>query len=98
MEGRCTMTIGHSATIARFDDRLIAWRRFAGEGPLTPDEIKSVEGLEYWVLGVDQQNGIVDILLRMKPQVMCTPHIHVGRTTTLVVEGEHRNLSRIDDE
>jgi hypothetical protein len=92
------MTDVQDATIARFDDRLITWRRFAGEGPLTPDEVKSVEGLEYWVLGVDQQNGVVDILLRMKPEVMCTPHIHVGRTTTFVVEGEHRNLTRVGDE
>ena len=85
-----------STTAPRFDDRLIAWRPFGANSPLNADGANPSEGLMYWVLGVDRKRGIVDMLFRMAPGAMCTPHRHLGRTTTLVIEGEHRNIAEVD--
>jgi hypothetical protein len=81
-----------------FDDRLIGWRQYSPDGELSPDERRSVEGLRYWVLGVDPVHGIVDMLLKMEPECICSPHVHVGRTATFVIAGEHRNLVRSGDQ
>ena len=62
-----------------FDDRYIRWRPFLG-----------FEGLYYWVLDVDDDRLMVDMLMRFEPHAKCVPHCHVGPTRTLVIEGEHR--------
>ena len=68
-----------SETIHRFDDRLITWRPFRGPA-----------GLSFWVLAVNEARQHVDILFKLDPWARCVPHHHVGATTTLVIEGEHR--------
>ncbi len=67
----------------RFDDRSISWRPFRG-----PD------GLSFWVLDVSEQKQKVDILFRLAPHARCVAHNHVGPTSTLVLEGEHRTFRR----
>lgn len=63
----------------RFDDRNIQWRPFPG-----------FDGLYYWVLDVDDDRQLVDMLMRFEPHAKCVPHCHVGPTRTLVISGEHR--------
>jgi len=63
----------------QFDDRNIQWRPFPG-----------FEGLYYWVLDVDDDRQLVDMLMRFEPHAKCVPHCHVGPTRTLVIEGEHQ--------
>lgn len=70
-------------TIHRFDDRLIAWRPFRGPA-----------GLSFWVLNVSEGKQHVDILFKLDPWARCVPHRHVGPTTTLVIEGEHRTYAK----
>lgn len=56
----------------------IAWRPFPG-----------FDGLYYWVLDVDRDRQVVDMLMRFDSNATCVPHRHVGPTRTLVIEGEH---------
>lgn len=56
----------------------VAWRPFPG-----------FDGLYYWVLTVDRDTHVVDMLMRFDPNAKCVPHRHVGPTRTLVIEGEH---------
>lgn len=71
----------------RFDDRAISWRQFPG-----------YDGLYFWVLGVNDVRGKVDIFFRLAPGARCPAHRHVGPTDTLVVEGEQRTWARRDGE
>lgn len=57
----------------------VAWRPFPG-----------FDGLYYWVVGVDRERDVVDMLMRFDPLATCVPHRHVGPTRTLIIEGEHR--------
>ena len=66
----------------RFDDRNVRWRPFPG-----------FDGLHYFVLDVDDEGGLVDMLMRFSPHTKCVPHRHVGPTRTLVIDGEHRIFS-----
>ena len=66
----------------RLDDRHITWRPFRGPA-----------GLSFWVLSVNETRQHVDMLFRLDPFARCVPHRHVGPTTTLVVEGEHRTYA-----
>ncbi|MEQ9641848.1 MAG: regulator [Alphaproteobacteria bacterium] len=63
----------------RFDDRNVTWRPFPG-----------FEGLYYFVLDVDDDRQLVDMLMKFDPHATCVPHRHVGPTRTLVIDGEHR--------
>ena len=56
----------------------VAWRPFPG-----------FDGLYYWVLTVNRDTAVVDMLMRFDPNAQCVPHRHVGPTRTLVIEGEH---------
>ena len=67
----------------RFDDRAVTWRPF--RGPV---------GLSFWVLDVSEDRQRVDILFKLDPWARCVPHNHVGATTTLVIEGEHRTYAK----
>jgi hypothetical protein len=78
------MTSTKFDTSFRFDDRAITWRPFRG-----PD------GLSFWVLHVDEAKQHVDILFRLAPFARCVPHNHVGPTSTLVIEGEHRTYQKV---
>ena len=75
------MAAGRQASY-RFDDRNIAWRPFPG-----------FDGLCYFVLDVDDERAMVDMLMRFSPHAKCVPHRHVGPTRTLVIDGEHRMFS-----
>jgi hypothetical protein len=79
------MTITHTGTSFRFDDRAITWRPF--RGPV---------GLSFWVLHVNEAKQHVDILFRLEPFARCVPHNHVGPTSTLVIDGEHRTYQKAD--
>lgn len=57
----------------------VAWRPFPG-----------FDGLYYWVVSVDRDRDVVDMLMRFEPLAQCVPHRHVGPTRTLIIEGEHR--------
>ncbi len=56
----------------------VAWRPFPG-----------FDGLYYWVLSVDHDRQVVDMLMKFDANATCVPHRHVGPTRTLVIEGEH---------
>lgn len=76
-----------NSTSFRFDDRAVTWRPFRGP-----------EGLSFWVLDVSGARGHVDILFKLDPFARCVPHNHVGATTTLVIEGEHRTYAKNGDD
>jgi len=40
------------------------------------------------LLGVNRDVGAIDMLMKIAPHGHCTFHRHIGRTTTLVLEGE----------
>lgn len=69
----------------RLDDRHITWREFPG-----------YEGLYFWVLGVNDERDQVDIYFRLAPGARCPGHRHLGKTDTLVVEGEQRTWEFVD--
>jgi hypothetical protein len=81
------MTTAPADTSFRFDDRAITWRPFRGPA-----------GLSFWVLHVDDAKQHVNILFRLDPFARCVPHNHVGPTSTLVIEGEHRTYQNVDGE
>ncbi|MEM7253360.1 MAG: cupin domain-containing protein [Pseudomonadota bacterium] len=68
-----------SSPTYRFDDRLIHWQPFRG-----------FEGLDYYLLSVDERSNQVYMLMRFAPNQCCVPHRHVGPTKTLVLDGEHQ--------
>ncbi len=62
----------------RLDDRNITWRKF------------DFLGSAYFVYAVDEENGIVDLLIRFPPNVCGTLHQHTMPYLTLVLQGELR--------
>lgn len=66
-----------TTTAATMSDN-VAWRPFPG-----------FDGLYYWVLTVNRDTDVVDMLMKFDPNAQCVPHRHVGPTRTLVIEGEH---------
>ncbi|MEM7095841.1 MAG: hypothetical protein AAF567_22755 [Actinomycetota bacterium] len=64
----------------------VAWRPFPG-----------FDGLYYWVVTVDRDRAVVDMLMKFDPGAKCVPHRHVGPTRTLVLEGEHILYEPHDD-
>ena len=75
-----------SDLVHRFDDQRITWRPF--RGPV---------GLHFWVLQASEEKQRVSILFKLDPWARCVPHHHVGPTTTLVIEGEHRTYAKSAD-
>lgn len=53
-------------------------------------------GLYYNVLEVDDNDRLVQMLMKFEPGVTCVPHRHVGPVKTLVLEGEHL-IYKVDD-
>lgn len=80
----------------RFDDSNIRWLRFGNLVPVAEDGTHPSDGLEYWVLGVNQGRQTVDILFKQDAGVRCRPHRHVGPTDTMVLEGQHNNFKYAD--
>lgn len=62
----------------RLDDRNITWRKF------------DFLGSAYFVYAVDEENGIVDALIRFPPNLRGTLHQHTMPYLTLVLQGELR--------
>jgi hypothetical protein len=79
-----------------FDDSRITWRRFAAALPPDADGRHPSDGLSYWVLGVDTDRDVVDILFRLAPGAVCQPHRHLGPTATFVVAGAQQNYTHRD--
>lgn len=78
-DGRMTAsTIDPETPVAQTMSNTVAWRPFPG-----------FDGLYYWVVSVDRDRDVVDMLMRFEPGAKCVPHRHVGPTRTLVIEGEH---------
>ena len=69
---------------AFFDDREIQWTHIEG-GPEFDYPI------DYWmaVLGYQEENGTLDLLVKWAPDSYCHFHKHVAATSTLVLQGEH---------
>jgi hypothetical protein len=55
--------------------------------------------IDYWiaVLGYEEKNGTLDLLVKWAPNAYCHFHRHVAATTTLVLEGE-QHIIETDDE
>ena len=53
-------------------------------------------GLYYNVLEVDDNDRLVQMLMKFEPGVSCVPHRHIGPVKTLVLEGEHL-IYKVDD-
>ena len=62
----------------RFDDRNIQWQALG-----------DFEHLEVTLLGVDEENNIVDLMVKFAPNEKIFLHRHLALTNTLVVDGEH---------
>lgn len=62
-----------------FDDRHIQWHKL-GE----------FEHLLYSILGIDQENRIVDVLFKFAANQQIVLHRHMAHNNTLVIQGEHR--------
>ena len=62
----------------RFDDRNIQWQALG-----------DFEHLEVILLGVDEENNIVDLMVKFAPNEKIFLHRHLALTNTLVVDGEH---------
>ena len=69
---------------AFFDDREIQWTHIEG-GPEFDYPI------DYWmaVLGYQEENGTLDLMVKWAPDSYCHFHKHVAATSTLVLQGEH---------
>lgn len=68
----------------RFDSSHIDWTHIEG-GPEFDYPI------DYWmaVLGYQEDNGTLDLMVKWAPNSYCHFHKHVAATTTIVLEGEH---------
>jgi len=49
------------------------------------------------VLGYQEDNGTLDLLVKFAPDSHCHFHRHIAATTTLVLEGEHHVFEHNDD-
>ena len=56
--------------------------------------------IDYWVavLGTDVDRGHADFLVRWEPDQYCHFHKHMGKTTVIVLEGEHHVIEESDTE
>lgn len=56
--------------------------------------------IDYWVavMGTDVAKGTADFLVRWEPDRYCHFHKHRGRTTVVVLEGEHHVVEESDKE
>lgn len=66
-------------TSYRFDDRLIDWR--------TLGDFKHLVASIFFV---DEEQNIVDFIIKFDPNEKVLLHRHLAATNTFVVEGEHR--------
>ena len=69
---------------AFFDDSQVQWSYIPG-GPEFDYPI------DYWmaVLGYQEENGTLDLMVKWAPDSYCHFHKHVAATSTLVLQGEH---------
>ncbi len=72
-------SIAARRTSYAFDDRNIRWYPFG-----------DFEHFVFAMLDVDEQNRIVDLILKFEPNQRIFLHRHLALTNTLVVQGEHR--------
>ena len=72
-------SIAARRTSYAFDDRNIRWHPFG-----------DFEHFVFAMLDVDEQNRIVDLILKFEPNQRIFLHRHLALTNTLVVQGEHR--------
>ncbi len=63
----------------RFDDRQIDWRALG-----------DFQHLEASIFFVDEEQNIVDFIIKFDPNEKVLLHRHLAATNTFVVEGEHR--------
>lgn len=66
-------------TTHSFDDRNIRWQTLDG-----------IDHLHYWVLGVDSQAKIADVIFKFASNEQIILHRHKALNHTLVLQGEHR--------
>jgi hypothetical protein len=83
----CTMSKDLQAKIAEHSPHKadnLQWARLVGGGAFDYP-------IDYWVavLGADMAKGTADFLVQWEPDAYCHFHKHLGRTTVLVLDGEH---------
>lgn len=66
-------------TMHSFDDRNIRWQTLAG-----------IDHLHYWVLSVDEDAKIADVIFKFASNEQIILHRHKALNHTLVLQGEHR--------
>ena len=66
-------------TTVGFDDRNIRWQTLPGFDHLT-----------YWILGIDEEAKIADIVFRFASNEQIVLHRHKALNHTFVIQGEHR--------
>lgn len=62
-----------------FDDSHIRWQTLAG-----------IDHLHYWILGIDEQAKIADIVFKFASNQQIILHRHKALNHTFVLQGEHR--------
>lgn len=62
-----------------FDDRHIRWQTLDG-----------IDHLHYWILGIDEQAKIADVIFKFASGQQILLHRHKALNHTLVLQGEHR--------
>ncbi len=62
-----------------FDDRNVRWQTLAG-----------IDHLHFWVLGVDENAKIADLVFRFASNQRIMLHRHKALNHTFVLQGEHR--------
>ncbi len=66
-------------TTFNFDDSNIRWHTLG-----------DFENFVYSVLGIDEQNSIIDVIFKFEPNKQIVLHRHKALNKTFVVQGEHR--------
>jgi len=62
-----------------FDDANLPWR-----------SLDTIEHLHYWILDIDRQNKIVDVVFKFAANQQIVLHRHKVPNKTFVIQGEHR--------
>ena len=62
-----------------FDDHNIRW-----------NTLGDFEHLVYFILNIDEQNHIIDVLFKFAANQQIVLHRHLAHNNTLVIQGEHR--------
>src|SRR5215471_20912954 len=62
-----------------FDDHNILW-----------NTLGDFEHLVYFILNIDEQNHIIDVLFKFAANQQIVLHRHLAHNNTLVIQGEHR--------